>query len=552
MPNASVPPPSTGVLVAEVEQDPEVWLRIAAWTVVTFSLGQIVVFSFGRDQGIYGVIAEGMLRGQFPYRDLWDFKPPGIFFVYAAAFKLFGKTMMAPRLVEALFVFGTVLGLRRLGGVFFQSRTAGVIAGAIYALLQAQLDFWHSGQPESFAGPLSIYALVVTTHPWVKKHELLAWTGVGLLFGCAFVLKPPFGGAAIACAYYLGAKRRALGHAFVKAYSPFLWIGLASSLPIFATFFWFWKGGAWPALRWTLFEFAPGYTRLSWENQSASGMFFHSMSEGFFGLSSLLAFGVVAAASIHPRAEREREGFLLILGILAFHFVGIAVQGKFFQYHFGASIPFFALIAGQGYMKLWRRVGLGSLSGALAFATFVVVSATMRLPVNDTPLGFWNRSVIRMQYLLTGGRSLSRAQLDEDLHYVASYNLHFATKTALEVSRLVKKGGYIYVWGFEPVIYSLSETLPSSRYIYNVPQRAKWQSERARSTLMEDLARHPPELIVTQRYDTMHFVTGNPFDSTDSLPDFPELERYLSEHYQKAKEIDRFALWLPAENSQQE
>lgn len=549
MPSASVPPPAAKVLTAETEHDPEAWLRVLSWLVIIFSVAQILVFSFGRDQGIYGLVAEGMLEGEVPYRDRWDFKPPGIFFVYASSFFVFGKTMMAPRLVEAIMIIGAVLGLRRLGGVFFQSRTAGIMAGAVYALVHAQMDFWHSGQPESFAGPLTIYAMVLTSHPWSRHRAHFAYMGVGLLFGMAFVLKPPFGAGAIVCAYYLTAHRRADGFSWPKALAPFLWIGLPSLVPILATCFWFYSKGGWPAFSWTLFEFAPGYTALSWQDRSASEMFFQSMSEGFFGLSSLLAMGTIAAAAIHPRANREREGFLFILGVLSFQFVGIALQGKFFQYHFGASIPLIALLAGLGYYKLWRRVALDSTSGIVAFCAFLVVAATMRLPVNDTPGGFWHRSLTRMEYLLSAGRSLSRDQLDEDLHYVSGYNLDVARRVAREIDQQTQVGDYIYVWGFEPVIYSLSATKPSSRYIYNVPQRAKWQNERPRRTLMADLERHPPRVIVTQVRDAIPFVTGNRLNSTDSLPLFPEFNHYLNTHYRKAEDVDRFAIWLPIEPS---
>src|SRR5690606_25341487 len=148
MPSASVPPPSAaGVLTADTSEDPDSWLRIVSWIVIVFSLAQILVFSFGRDQGIYAMVADGILEGQLPYRDRWDFKPPGIFFVYATAFGLFGKSMIAPRLLEVALVLGAALGLRRLGGVLFDNRTAGIMGAACYALIHAQMDFWHSGQP---------------------------------------------------------------------------------------------------------------------------------------------------------------------------------------------------------------------------------------------------------------------------------------------------------------------------------------------------------------------------------------------------------------------
>ena len=68
-------------MTAEAEHDPDLWLRVLSWVIVIFSVAQVLVFSFGRDQGIYGLVAEGMLQGEVPYLDRWDFEPPGIFFV---------------------------------------------------------------------------------------------------------------------------------------------------------------------------------------------------------------------------------------------------------------------------------------------------------------------------------------------------------------------------------------------------------------------------------------------------------------------------------------
>ncbi len=548
MPSASVPPPSTAdVLTADTSQDPDSWLKLLSWGIIVFSLAQILVFSFGRDQGIYAEVASGMLDGLVPYRDRWDFKPPGIFFVYATSFALFGKTMLAPRLLEVAAVLGAVLGLRRLGGVFFDSRTAGLMGGACYALVHAQMDFWHSGQPESFAGPLSVFALVLTTGQWSRHRVTWAQMGIGLLFGMAFVLKPPFGGGAIACAYYLAAQRRSQGYTTRQSLTPFLVIGLSSLVPIAACVLWFVLKGGYTALAWTMFDFAPGYTALSWKDREAGSMFFHTMSQGFFSLSSLLALGTVALAAIHPRAEREREALLLLIGILAFQFVGITIQGKFFQYHYGASIPFLGLMAGQGYYKLWRRLGPGSLSSTFAYAAFMIIAATMKLPVRDTPEGFWKRSGLRAQYLLSGGRSLSREELDERIHYVAGYNLYAARQAAAEITHLTADSDTIYIWGFEPVVYWLSDRKPSSSYIYNVPQRAAWESERAWQKLWSDLRTHPPALIATQRLDIMPFVTGTRLDSTDSLPQYPRFERYLTEHFRMVKQVDRFNLWVRAD-----
>ena len=60
------------------------------------------MFRYGRDQGIYATVAETMLRGGMPYRDAWDFKPPGIFAVYALVRAIFGPAESSIRVFEVI------------------------------------------------------------------------------------------------------------------------------------------------------------------------------------------------------------------------------------------------------------------------------------------------------------------------------------------------------------------------------------------------------------------------------------------------------------------
>src|SRR3954466_14829819 len=113
MPSSSLPPAAEVVPRLSV-RDPDWWLKALAWTVIIASALLTLTFSFGRDQGIYALVGEGILRGEAPYKALWDFKPPGIFFVHALAQGLFGKNMMAPRLLEALALLADVALMRRI------------------------------------------------------------------------------------------------------------------------------------------------------------------------------------------------------------------------------------------------------------------------------------------------------------------------------------------------------------------------------------------------------------------------------------------------------
>src|SRR5690349_1844170 len=133
MPTESVRP-SAEVVPRLAVRDPEQWLAIVCWLVIAFSSLTILLYSFGRDQGIYAVVADTILDGGMPYRDAWDFKPPGIFLTYALAQGLFGKSMLAIRLLEVLGLIGTAFGLQRLGQVFLDRPRAGLVAAAVAAL----------------------------------------------------------------------------------------------------------------------------------------------------------------------------------------------------------------------------------------------------------------------------------------------------------------------------------------------------------------------------------------------------------------------------------
>jgi hypothetical protein len=543
MGTSSVRPPSAEVVPRLHIRDPDIWLSWAAWAVIGVCAIQILTFSYGRDQGIYAVVGDGVLHGKMPYKDLWDFKPPGIFLVYALAQGLFGRAMVSIRLLEVAGLIASVFGFMRLSETFVERRVVGLMGGAVAALLLAELEFWHTAQPEVFGGYLTTAALVLTTSPTPARRKIWVWLGVGALFGLAFLFKPPLGGGAIVCAAYIATREQKRSGSTQRALYTLLAIGAAALLPIGLCALWFVARGAWPALHWTLFEFTPGYTTLGWEGRQAATMLYFALEEAFFKFSALAAAGVLAMAAITPLHSREREGSFLVLGVLAMQLAGVAMQGKFFPYHYAASLQLIGFLAGLGLYKLWRRCISGGLGGGLAFASFVVIATDMRAATRDLPQYFRERAWLRLQYALRIPPYTSREALDRECSYVADYNLIADRDVALEVRSRTSSADPIFVWGFEPAIYWLAERKPSSRFIYDVPQRTEWQRGYARAELLHDLAERPPALIIVQHNDVFPAVTGHLLDSHDELPGFPELSHIVESDYVYLKRIEDFDLY---------
>jgi hypothetical protein len=329
----------------------------------------------------------------------------------------------------------------------------------------------------------------------------------------------------------------------IAALRPLLWLGLGGALPVLVCIGWFALRGGLRDFYWTMAEFTPGYTTLSWVGRRASDMLYYAIEEAFFKFSALAAAGVIAAITIAPLGRREREGLFLLLGVIAIHVAGIAMQGKFFAYHYGATLPLIALLGGLGLYKLWRKCLQGGPGGAVAFFSFVAVAVPMRYAVRDLPQFVWERSFIRLQYLLRLAPYDSREAMDQQLSYVADYDLMADRQVAREVRARTRREDKVFVWGFEPVIYWLSGREPASRFVYNVAQRSPWQADYARKELLADLAKNPPALVIVQSRDVFPSVTGDTLDSRDSLPGFPELKRLIDTRYTFSKTIEDFELY---------
>lgn len=549
MPTESVRPPAEVVPRLAV-RDPDQWLAVVCWLVIGFASLSILTFSFGRDQGIYAVVADAMLEGRMPYRDAWDFKPPGIFLTYALAQGLFGKSMLAIRVLEVIGLVATAFGLQRLGHVFFDKPKAGLVAAAVASLVHAQLEFWHTAQPETFGGFLTVAALVVVTLEPARQRRWLIPFATGALFGACALFKPPLGGGVLVCGAYVLTREQVRGAELPRLLRAAGLLAAGFALPVGLSLAWIAARGAWPAFYWTFHDFVPGYTKLNWGDAHAPAMLYYALEEAFFRFSALSAFGVIAAVAMTPLHAREREGIFLVLGVIAIHLTGIAMQGKFFPYHYAATLLLISFIAGLGLYKLFRRCLIAGPGSVLALASFVLVAISMRDAVRDLPQGFWERSSLRFSFLLGRSPLSSRATLDRQLSRVADYDLDANRQVALEIRSRTNGSESVFIWGFEPSVYFLAERKPASRFTYNVPQRTPWQRDRSRRKLLEDLSLHRPKIIVVQRRDVFPAVTGSPLDSKDELEGFPELESLLESQYRKVREIEDFELYERSERGE--
>lgn len=513
--------------------------------VSSLALLQILLMGFGRDQGIYAVVADAVLSGGMPYRDAWDFKPPGIYLVYILAQGLFGSNEWSIRLVEVI-AFGSVVPVFwGLAKRFFGDGRIGLVGAALAIWIEAQLEFWHTSQPESFGGLLALIGLWLTTHPVVGglswKHGS-RWFGAGLLFGLAALMKPHLVGVAVIAAGHAAWRLRIEARTWKHQLTAVAMVGAGAACTLALCLAWFASRGALGDLHHTLFVFAPGYAATTWRSGYLAYYTYSAFKEATLGFSAIAGIGIALTLGLGNRTPREKEGLWLLVAAAVPQLLGIAMQSKFFAYHYGSVLPFCALVAAPGLWKAWKWCQSAPVFGPSAFVLGLLAAADARSGVRDLPQSFVERSWDRTKALLSGNAEY-RAAVDASLYSVADVHYGANMRVARWIELNTGPGDPVYVWGFEPHIYFASKRPPASRFIYNVPQRVEWDNHWARDELARTLREKPPHVVVVEHGDVFPVVTGNHEDSAAALLAYPELDQLLEDKYSFRERIQDFDIY---------
>lgn len=504
------------------------WALLAAAGVLAAAAGLVLLdYGSGRDQGIYRAVAAVIADGGAPYRDAWDFKPPGIFAVYALADGLFGPGERAARWLELLGLLNLapafwILSRRALG-----NGRAGLLCASLACIAYVPLGFWDTAQPEGFGGMLMVWALVAATSPDEPgRRVVLGWLASGALYGAAALLKPHLGAGILVSAGFAMAARSAPR----RWLAPAAAFGAGGLLPVVLTAGWFAASGALTDLYQALFVFAPRYTALNLAEPGLLELVVRTAEPLLrFGTPELL--GLALALGLSPLADGERRLTAHVLAVVGMVLIGVGVQAKFFPYHYAAVLLLLALPAGWGFWKLWLAVAERPLGWLLVAALLVLLALPFHPGGRQLAL-FGQHSALRLE--ATRRLEPEREAIRDRLHSLADVDAAANRRAARWLEANTRPEAPIYVWGFEPGIYALADRRASSRFIYNVPQRADWSAEASRAELMQELTERPPAAIVLVSDDRFPHVTGNDRDSRETLRSFGELSRLIDQGYAPA------------------
>ena len=151
----------------------------------------------GIDQSLWASAVRGMSRGQLLYRDVWEQRPPGIYWIYLAGFTVFGWTPAAVAWLDLAAAAATTALLAGVGRALGGPST-GAIAAAMYAALTIPSWLYGYGGFLERSVCETFIAVCVAIGAWSAVHvrdrgSFGAALTLGISAGAAVVLKPNAG-----------------------------------------------------------------------------------------------------------------------------------------------------------------------------------------------------------------------------------------------------------------------------------------------------------------------------------------------------------------------
>jgi hypothetical protein len=407
------------------------------------------------DTGVFFYAAQRLLEGGAPYRDIWDHKPPGVYFVDAVGLVLGGRVgvwvVQLAFLVAA--VFASFLALRREFGdvAAFLGSLAWLVALPRLFLENLQTNF-----VEFFALPLQFGALLVYRRPLTVPRAL----AIGVLGGAALLLKPTLIGIWLAMGVALALTRQR------SAILASVAIPIGAIVPLLPVAAWAMSRGVFGDMVDQALVYNSAYAAYSpWSERLGA------VIEGLrLTLPSGLAI-ISVVAWAYAVVTRRWSSPLVAIGLAAFPVeLVLATFGRGYHYYFIAWLPAMAVLTACGVSELQRRVPARPTRIALVLATLVMCMQPARL-------------VTRLALTIDARASSAAAS------YVAANS---------------RADDRVFIWGARAEVLYLAERLSPTRYVYQYgPLYTRGYAASSRvAELLGDVERNRPVLILDASLDS--------------------------------------------------
>jgi hypothetical protein len=508
-------------------------------------LGSVsLIYPAGRDQGFFACIADMVRHGRVMYRDISNGIYPMTILLNLVAQVSLGHNMAAIRVLDLLWTMGTAVLLFAFARRVFRRLWLASAIAMMYSFLYFLGDFWNTAQVDGFlnlpvATAFCAAAFAADGHSGVVRGRLW-WFLSGLMVAVALFFKPTVGLMlpAIALLALFGRRSRAsvdwsalamvLAGALVGALVFMALITTSGALRDFIEL----------QFRGTLHYVRLGSARAGLPTYLAD-MVGNYVLQPNLGIGAFLAgVGLVLSVVIHTRAGRrardsDRRAIRWSWVWLACGFASLAVQGKFFQYHYLPLLPGMAVFAvlalDAALTPVWPHVPKQSGRALLVIGVGILLVLCTAYPLR-----------LRDAAQVATGQMPLRDYWMSD-HGMGDFRLSEQMVVSDWVRAHTRPNDRIVVWGSDPLIYFLTERGTISRFIANQSLTVDWSWPELRDEFQDAFRNTPPELFLVEHDDAVPWATGSSLDSYEVLKErFGVLGESIADQYALETRIGHF------------
>lgn len=450
------------------------------------------------DTGVFFYAAQRLLDGGAPYRDIWDHKPPGVYFVGAVGLAL-GREVGVWLVQVAFLVAAALLGyralLREFGAV---PALVGSLAWLV-ALPRLFLENGHTSFAELYALPLQFGALCLFMA--IRSPTTVRAITIGVLGGAAVLLKPTLLGVWLAIGLVMLLRDRR------NAVVPLALVAAGGIVPLALVIAWAFARGVLGEMADQALVYNSVYAAFAPVSDRVSAV----VSGIRLTLPSGLAV-VAIGAWLYVMLTRRIGPTLLGVALVAFPLeVVLSTWGRGYHYYFIPWLPSMAILAACAVSELFR-----------------LVPARLAWPV--LALGVLSMSVLPA-VLVT---RLALTTVEERAGGAAAY---LAANTHADDT--------VLIWGSHTEVLFLAGRRSPTRYVYQYAALAtRGYATPARvEELLADLQRSRPALIldassesfVTPPLDVAGFRAWvSPEPQYALLPELERVIEFILANYERA------------------
>ena len=476
----------------------EIFFILLGNLVVLVPVSPLNMKTVDRDSGVFLYIGSRILHGDLPYKQIWDHKPPVIFYINALGLLIGNGSRWGVWLIEFAALFVTVfIGYKLIKKVF----GAPSAIFSMFLFLESLYFLLLGGNfTTEYTLPLQFSCIWLAYQ--AEKYGFSPWRGflIGLFCSVAFFTKQNTIGIGIAISLFLIFNRMILKQ-YKKLFLDLLSVTLGglSFLLVIVIFFGtngilpdFWDAAfhynffyATPSLKGHLFAILTGVEHLSST---------YLTQLAFIGWCGGLVF-IILRKNLNPELRS-----LILIGLidLPVELFLVSISGKKYIHYYMTLLPIFTFFAGLTFWLLIKQVSekYTSYRSQFLFTFFVIITFSLPQAYNYY-------------------RLVKNYQHEKNL-IVLRY-----------IEQNTKADDYVLLWGAETTMNFDSGRRSPTRFVYQYPlYMTGYTNEQYIEEFLSDVIKNKPSLIIDTQNPRTPFME---FDITSNK--IEDDLSYLRSHY---------------------